>query len=159
MTTTLYPESELQMNTNFILCIEEIDTNNLRFPIDTRLFIGWDENNRDFFIRGKRQDTLRSSYVPFAFNSDSSRDLFDIIKFIVGDNNINIILYNFNNTYDKEIDELTYEFFEEQMNSNYEIGGYNDLKYTRKSMVRCLKMLRNSYTWDNNQQLMEESGY
>jgi hypothetical protein len=138
------------MDTEFILCIEELDSNNDRFPIDTRLFIGWNDPNNCYFVRGRRQDTRRSAYIPYAFNCDSTRDLFDIIKFIVGDNNINIILYNFNNTYDKDTDYLTYEFFEEHMNTNYEIGGYDDLKCSRKSMVRWLRMLQNSYALDNS---------
>ena len=150
MTTTSYPESDLQMDTEFILCIEEQDAENHRFPIDTRLFIGWNDPHNYYFVRGKRQDTRRSAFVPFAFNCGSSHELFDIIKFIIGNNNINIVLYNFNNTYDKEVNELTYEFFENQMNSNYEIGGYNDLQFTRKSMVRWLRMLQNSYALDNS---------
>ena len=150
MATTLYPETELQMDTEFILCIEEVDSDNNRYPIDTRLFICWNEPHNSYFVRGRRQDTQRSAYVPFAFNCDSSRALFDIIKFIVGYNNINIILYNFNNTYDMDLDDLTYEFFEKHMNTNYEIGGYNDLKCRRKNMIRWLRMLQNSYALVNS---------
>ena len=150
MATTLYPETELQMDTEFILCIEEVDSDNNRYPIDTRLFICWNEPHNSYFVRGRRQDTQRSAYVPFAFNCASSRALFDIIKFIVGYNNINIILYNFNKTYDMDLDDLTYEFFEKHMNTNYEIGGYNDLKCRRKNMIRWLMMLQNSYALVNS---------
>ena len=150
MTTFLYPDSEIQMDTSFILCIEELDPNYLRFPIDTRLFIGWNDPLHCYFVRGKRQDTRSARFVPFAFNCDSSRDLYDIIKFIVGDHKINVTLYNFNNTYGTSMNELTYEFFEQQMDSNYEIAGFEDISCTRSYIVKSLRMLQNTYALDND---------
>lgn len=150
MTTFLYPDSEIQMDTSFILCIEELDPNNLRFPIDTRLFIGWNDILNCYFVRGKRQDTRRTQFVPFAFNCDSSRDLYDIIKFILGQHKINVTLYNFNNTFASSMDDLTYEFFEQQMDSNYEISGFENFSYTRSYIVKSLRMLQNSYAWDTS---------
>ena len=151
MATFLYPDSEIQMDTSFILCIEELDPDNSRFPIDTRLFIGWNDTLDCYFVRGKRQDTRRSQFVPFAFNCESSRDLYKIIKFIVADNKINVTLYNFNNTFGTTImDDLTYEFFEQQMDSNYEIAGYDNICCTRSYIVNCLRMLQNSYALDND---------
>ena len=145
--TNFYNDSELQMDTQFILCIEELEIN-AEFPVDTRLFIGWDENTQDYFIRGKRQDTNKSNFVPFAFHCDSSNELYDFIKFVMPDRRVNIILYNFNNTEDNDTEILTYEFFENLMDKNYEISGFNDIKIKRSRMVNHLKMLRNMYNWD-----------
>ena len=51
MTEFLYNDSELQMDTCLILCIEELDLDNSVSPIDTRLFIGWNNELSDFLIR------------------------------------------------------------------------------------------------------------
>lgn len=150
MAEYFYNDSELQMNTTFILCIEELHDTNHSFPIDTRLFIGWDEQNDDFFIRGRRQDRNSRDFVPFAFHCETSHELYDFIKFTMSNNRANVILYNFNNTDKINIDELTYEFFENLIDKNYEISGYDDIRLNRSRIVKYLRMLRNTYNWDNS---------
>lgn len=150
MADYVYNDSELQIDTTFILCIEELDPSNSQFLIDTRLFIGWDEEKCDFFVKGRRQDTKNNNFVPFAFHCESSNDLYDFIKFTMSSNNVNVILYNFNNTVYISNDELTYEFFERGMNKDYEISGYDDIRLTRPLIVKCLRMLRNTYNWEND---------
>ena len=145
MEQSLYPDSELQMNTQMILCLEECDDHNKNFPVDTRLFIGWDEGKRNFFVRGKRQDTHSTNFVPFTFNCNSKNILYDYIKFTVDKNRINVILFNYNNTCAKNVDELTYEFFESQKDHDYEIGGYDRMKLNRERIVTNLRMLQKVY--------------
>lgn len=139
----LYNDSELQMNTKFILCVTEIDKEYTDFPIDMQLFIGWDETTRDYFVRGKRQDTAKTDFVPFAFHCKSSKHLYDFIKSCIHYNRINITLYNFNNIEPNKPYNLTYEFFESQMDNNYVITGYDytDAKY----LVNYIRLLKKMY--------------
>jgi hypothetical protein len=146
MASFVYNESELQMDSQMILCIEENDGTS----IDTRLFIGWDEIENNFFVRGRRQDTRTSSYIPYAFHCDYSRDLYDFIEFTVGKSGSkSIVLYNFNNIQSLDVSELSYEFFEENLDKNYEIAAYDDVKIKRSKIVKYLRMIRNMYNYDN----------
>jgi hypothetical protein len=149
MTDFAYTDSELQMDTQFILCIEECDDTNLFSTVDTRLFIGWDLSDEDYFVRGRRQDTRSSDYVPYAFRCESARDLYDFISFVMGESRVNVILYNFNNMDKMNVDEgATYEFFEENIDKNYEVAGYDDCSLKKSEILKYLRFLRNTYNWE-----------
>ena len=153
MTDFLYNDSELQMDSKLILCIEQQDTT--REPtnsVDTRLFIGWSCQDNDYFVRGKRQDIGVTEFVPYAFRCEHTDELYDFIEFAVGPySDASIVLYNYNNidnlsTVDD--DELTYEFFEENMDRNYEIAAYDEVTLTRRQITKYLRMLKNTYNWE-----------
>jgi hypothetical protein len=141
MEDSVYNDSELQMDTQLILCFEERDENNETSPIDIRLFIGWSRDN-SFFVRGKRQDYRMGSYVPFAFHTESVKVLGSFIELTTGLSNMNIILYNFNNMTDLKTKELTYEFFDEQLDKNYEICAYDKMRLTQKKLIDYLRILK-----------------
>ena len=141
MENFIYNDSELQMDTQLILCFEERDDDNATSPIDTRLFIGWSRDNY-FFVRGKRQDYIMGRYVPFVFHTDSVKDLCNFIELTIGLSNMNIILYNFNNIIDLKDKELTYEFFDEQLDKNYEICAYDKIRLTKKKLINYLRILK-----------------
>jgi hypothetical protein len=145
MSELLYNDSELQMNSQLILCIEENEDKNDKIITDTRMFIGWDNDHKNYFVRGKREDTKTSSCVPYGFKCDSKESLNDFVKFILGDSNINIILYNFNNINEMDYTDLTYEFFENNMDRNYEITGYDNVKLRHKQFQTLLLLLKNMY--------------
>ena len=149
MSSFLYNDSEMQMDTSLILCIEDHDDPSDKSSIDTRLFIGWDWSNGDYFIRGKRQDTEVSHYVPFAFHCDSTSSFIDFLKLSMGLNSFkSITLYNFNNLEGLDTDsELTYEFFEEHMDHQYEISGYDYIKISNRELKSYLRILQNIYNW------------
>jgi len=149
MTDFAYTDSELQMDTQFILCIEECDDTNLFSTVDTRLFIGWDLSDKDYFVRGRRQDTKTSDYVPYAFRCESAQDLYDFIGFVIGEAHVNVILYNFNNMNEMNVDVgATYEFFEENINKNYEVAGYDNCSLKKSEILKYLRFLRNTYNWE-----------
>lgn len=157
MDTYLYNDSDLQMDSKLILCIEEYDNREEQNFIDTRLFIGWSNQDNDYFVRGKRQDIGSIEFVPYAFRCDSTDELFDFIEFVVGPGkNKSVTLYNFNNidtnsnfsVENLKDDELTYEFFEENMDKNYEIVAYDGIKIRRSQFKKYLRMLKNMYNWD-----------
>lgn len=144
----LYNDSALQTSSKLILCVEEINDRGL---IDNRLFIGWSREDNDYFIRGKRQDSFVSNYVPYAFQCETTDALYDFIKFVVGTRNTSsVILYNYNNIYPLSPNkELTYEFFEENIDKNYEIAGYDGIKLKRKYIKNILRIMKNMYNMYN----------
>ena len=151
MAEFIYNDSELQMDTHFILCIEEHDNKKDRKSIDTRLFIGYSSRDDDYFVRGKRQDIGSREFVPYAFRCESTNDLYDIIEFVVGcRRRTSIILYNFNNLNEYLHDELTYDFFESHIDRNYEVAAYDNIRLKRSKITTYLRMLKNSYNWDNS---------
>ena len=79
MTDFFYADSDIQTQTQLILCIEECDNNN-NCPVDTRLFIGYSRNSETFFVRGRRDDTKISNYVPYGFECIYENDLYEFIK-------------------------------------------------------------------------------
>ena len=139
-----YNDSNLQMNSQLILCIKEHDNTKDKSSIDTIMFIGWSYTDNLYYIRGKRQDISDKNFVPYAFKCENEIDIYNFIEFVVGSNNTSsIILYNFNNISEMECNDITYEFLEEHMDINYEIAGYDKVKVARLEIVKCLKMLKN----------------
>ena len=141
MSNFIYNDSNLQMNSQLILCIKEHDSKKNINSIDTVMFIGW---NNGYYIRGKRQDTCANNFVPYAFNCNNDYELYDFIEFVIGcRKSSSIMLYNFNNISEMECNDITYEFLEEHLDINYEIAGYDNVKLTRLEILKCLKMLKN----------------
>lgn len=133
-----YNESELQSQSQLVLFIEELSKDNYSI-IKRRLFIGWDKDNLTFFIRGRVYDELT---VPFSFKNDSMTSVYDFVKFIFYKNPVNIVLYNYNNLCDKDIDSLPYEFFEYLLEESHEISGYDADVIQFKRFMRLLKLLK-----------------
>ena len=50
MTDFFYADSDIQTQTQLILCIEECDSSNTNSQVDTRLFIGWNIKDKDYFV-------------------------------------------------------------------------------------------------------------
>lgn len=141
-----YNDSNLQMNSQLILCIKEYDNTKDKSSVDTIMFIGWSYTDNLYYIRGKRQDISDKNFVPYAFKCENEIDLYNFIEFVVGSNNTSsIILYNFNNISEMECNDITYEFLEENMDINYEIAGYDKVKVARLEIVKCLKLLKNVF--------------
>lgn len=150
-----YGDSELQPESKLILCIEEHDNRKDPYSVDTRLFIGWSNKDNDYFIRGKREDIGSNKFVPYAFRCDSPDELYDFIEFAVGaQSDTSIVLYNNINMNSKNSaslknDDLTYEFFEENMDRNYEIAAYDRVNLKRVQIKKYLRMLKNMYNLNN----------
>jgi hypothetical protein len=147
--SNLYSDSENQMNTKLILCIEERDNKKDYSTIDNLIFIGWSEETERYFVRGRRQDLGDSDSVPYALNCNNADDLYDFLEFVVGaKGRKNIIIYNYNNTTDLKENDMTYEFFEMYVDSNYEIAGYNNIKISRPVITKTIRILKNMYNDD-----------
>lgn len=156
MEVFVYNDSDIQMNSKLILCIEEHDDIKKTKSVDTRLFIGWSNLDNDFFIRGKRVDIGTKEFVPYAFHCNSIDKLYDFIEFVIGSkSNTSIILYNYNNIdvnsreqHVQNNDELTYDFFEKYMDKNYEITAYDKVRLDRVQIKKYLNLLKYIYNWE-----------
>jgi hypothetical protein len=149
----MYNDSKLQMDSTLILCIEEHDDKRDKESIDTRLFVGWSNDDDAYFVRGKRQDIGNHEFVPYAFHFGSSTELYDFINVVVGNRKTtSIILYNYNNidSLNTTNDKLTYEFFEENMDKRYILAAYDNVKLKKRQITKYLSMLKNTYNCDNS---------
>lgn len=147
----LYNDSNLQTDSRLILCIEEFEIANKTNSMDNRIFIGWNREDNDYYLRGKRMDTAIRQFVPYAFHCDTTDALCDFIKFAIGPRkSTSVVLYNYNNIYPMcPTSELTYEFFEENIDRNYEIAAYDNIKLNRNYLKNVLRILKNMYNYEN----------
>jgi len=153
--TNVYLDSDLQHSSQMVLCIEEIDgRKGKETEVDTRIFIVYDYDCSGWHIFGKRTDTKTFTSVPFKFLSFSRKDIWNFIEFVIGNaftitefnrENCNIMLYNYNNLDELCLDDLTYEFFENNKDDSYEISGYDGISLTRKNIYNMLYMLEKFY--------------
>ena len=154
---TQYLDSDLQHSSQMVLCIEEMDGRiGKEKNVDTRLFIVYDYDCGGWHIFGKRTDTKNVSSVPFKFISFSKKDIWNFIEFVIGktfvdspssyyNENCSIMMYNYNNLDEHCLDDLTYEFFENDMNTSYEISGYDDVSLSKSYIYKMLDMLEMFY--------------
>ncbi len=152
-----YLDSDLQHSSQMVLCIEELDGRPGKEKlVDTRLFIVYDYESSGWHIFGKRTDTKTLSCVPFKFISFSKKDIWTFIEFVIGKTfiplngssyheNCSIMMYNYNNLDEHNIDDLTYEFFENDMNTSYEISGYDEISLSKNYIYKMLDMLEMFY--------------
>ena len=126
-----YKDSDLQFDSKLVLCIEECEYDNTVINnIDHRMFIVWSPLQNTFCIKGKRQNVGGRDYPPYSFCFESINSVVEFINSLTCDNKINVTLYNYNNIDGLESDSpqdclynLDYEFFEINMDPNYELSG------------------------------------
>uniref|UniRef100_A0A6C0IWN8 Uncharacterized protein n=1 Tax=viral metagenome TaxID=1070528 RepID=A0A6C0IWN8_9ZZZZ len=153
-----YLDSDLQHTSQMVLCIEEMDGRpGKEKDVDTRVFIVFDYECGGWHILGKRTDTRSISSVPFKFLSFSPEDIWTFMELIIGKafmpmpsrnsfENCSISIYNFNNLNEcEDLDDLTYEFFEENMDKSYEIAAYDEVSLSKRYIVRVLEMMEKFY--------------
>jgi hypothetical protein len=136
-----YTETELQSNSKLVLFIEELSKNNDEI-VERKIFICFDNVSSTFFIKGKVVDSDGVNYVPFSFSHSSRSNIYQFIKFIVDKCPVNLVLYNYNNLLDKDIETLPYEFFEHLLDESYEIAGYDKDTIYRKRFINLLNVLK-----------------
>jgi hypothetical protein len=134
------------------MCIEEYDDNEkgrMSGNIDTRMFIYYDNRDKEFNVFGRRPDMKNSDkeYVPYHFVTSNKKTLFEFVDCVTGfgETDKSITLYNYNNMYDKDNIDLdnSYEFMEENMDTEYIISAYDNTSLTREHFMKYLMMLKN----------------
>lgn len=127
--------------------IEEFDVDTQK--IDTTVYILYDKKKHQYVIRGRRAWTPQRQSQTYSFECDFAHELSDFLKYIICKyNTINEILYNYDNL-PQDANDITFDFLNEYDHADYEISGYNNLKFDKKKITRKLRMLRNVFNYYN----------
>lgn len=133
---------ELAVPDTLVLKIVEHDVD-LDRP-DTTLYVLYDNKTHRYVIRGKRNDDKIKSCT-YSFECEFDIDLTDFFEFLFDTTNrFSYILYNYDNLPETS-NEITFEFLNMHDNKDYELSGYDDQHYHRKTMLKNLSMLRNVF--------------
>lgn len=126
-----------------VLKLEEVECGTVN--LDNTMYIIYDKKNHNYLIRGRRRWTPKHQSCTYSFECEYANELADFIEYLVcPDNNVNEILYNYDNLSENP-NEITFDFLNEY--DHYEISGYNNKKLKRRRLLRNLRMLRNVYNY------------
>ena len=123
--------------------LEEFDSDNLQR--DTTMFIIYDNNNKEFIIRGRRA----TSDNPYAFTCRKEYDLVSFIEFVIGQKNLlSYTLYSFDDLPVNQAD-ITIELLETitDCKTKDEIAGYDNKPFNAKQLSDILKILQNVFNY------------
>jgi hypothetical protein len=128
-----------------VLKIEEREENtNL---VDTTLYVLYDKKYHNYVIRGRRRLSQKHLSCEYSFICENVYELVDFITFVISKKNLwTYVLYNYDNL-PIESDELTFDFLYNYDHGDYELGGYDNEKFSRSRLVKNLKMLRNVFNY------------
>ena len=117
--------------------------------LDTTVYVIYDKEEHNYVVRGKRSVINNIDACTYSFVCKDYRDLADFLSFVIcNKNKWTYVLYNYDNLpYDSN--DITYEFLKEHDSNVYELTGYNNTKYRRKTLCTILKMLRNVFNYYN----------
>ena len=89
------------------------------------------------------------SYGMIATAEKFTDDVYDFIETIMGNAaELTAKLYNYNNIIHYEYESITFDFFEDLLNNNYEIVSYTNEDVSKHRVVKNLKLLRKIYNWE-----------
>lgn len=130
-----------------VLKLEEVDINSKE--IDTVVFILYDAKKSEYVIRGQRTRTVTYDSCTYSFISNSIHDVVNFLQYVICKSNlVNETLYNYDNLSNNS-NNITFEFLQEYEDKEYELSGYNNLKLSKKRLVRNLQILRNVFNYYN----------
>jgi hypothetical protein len=130
-----------------VLKIEERDADS--GDLDTTVYVIYDKKEHNYVVRGKRCPVKYTDSCTYSFVCKDYRDLADFLSFVIcGKNLWTYVLYNYDN-FPYDSNDITYEFLKEYDTNVYELTGYNNTKYSRKTLCKTLRMLRNVFNYYN----------
>ena len=119
---------------------EEIDSD--VGQLDQSVFVFYDQSIETYVIRGRRRNTSKIQSCTFSYECDNEHDASDFLEYIFcKSNNINQILYNYDNFPD-DSNDITFEFLQEHEHKDYEISGYDNQTHSKKRFKHLLRMIR-----------------
>jgi hypothetical protein len=111
---------------------------------DTTMYVIYDKAINRYVIRGKR---YVESSCAYSFECECAPDLLDFMEFCLDSTNkFSFILYNYDNLPETS-NEITFEFLNKYDSMEYEISGYDNQRFERKSMLKYLRMLRTVFNY------------
>jgi len=110
--------------------------------IDMACYIVYDEDEGEFLITGMRDVENKKWGEPYKFYCRKKKHAMDFIQSIFDmRNDLTMILYNYDELYDKydSFDELSFYDFDKKSTRKREITGYNNVKLTDPSLLNYIK--------------------
>jgi hypothetical protein len=128
-----------------VMKIEEFEFDSTNDKIDTTIYILYDQKMKHYVIRGKRRDTDKHPAVEYSFNCTKAGDLESFLSFIICKKNYwSSSLYNYDNL-PYYSNNISYDFLQKHASTEYEISGYDKQLYSKKELIKNLKMLKNVF--------------
>ena len=143
----MYNDTELQNYSKLVISIKEYDepiVGNDTENTDMSMYIYFDETVDNYVLFGRRSDRKdsKNEFVPFRFQSKSKRELVHFIMLVIDpETRVSFEIYNYNNLGDYDFQEITYEFMEDNVDSQYEICAYDNYKLGKKTLYKHLSLL------------------
>ena len=117
--------------------------------IDTTLFILYDKNEEYYIITGKR-NTIKGKIEPepYKFYCKYSSEINDFISIVICKHSkINYTLYNYDDLPNNS-DEIDFNYLKYlDDNIGYELAGYDDQKYSKKDIMKYLRIIKNVFNY------------
>jgi hypothetical protein len=111
--------------------------------LDTSMYILYDANAETFVIRGKRPD----SWETYSFYCDNPFSTADFVSTVICKGNLwTYTLYNCDNLPDSS-DDITFGTLEYSVRKENEITAYDKLPYSRKTLTKMLRIIKNVYNF------------
>ena len=111
--------------------------------VDTTVYVLFDQRKHKYIVRGQRRWTPRYQSCSYSFDCEHIWDLVYFLQYVIcPGNRVNEVLYNYDNLPD-DSNKITYEFLHDHDHEDYEISGYNKIKFRTKRLFNNLIMLRN----------------
>jgi hypothetical protein len=130
-----------------VLKLEEVESTTKK--VDTTVYIFYDKKEHNYVIRGQRRWSPIHQSTAYSFVSENVNDLADFLQYVIcKSSTVNEILYNYDN-FPVDSNDITFDFLNEYDHQDYEISGYNNQKFGRKSLLKNLRMLRNVFNYYN----------
>lgn len=129
-----------------VLKIEEHDIEENDKLVST-LYVLYDKMEHHYVIRGQALCSSNKPLDPFSFICEDADDLASFISFVICKENLwTYVLYNYDNLPD-DSNDITFGFLKDCDSQTYEIAGYNKLFYSKKQLMRNLRMLRKVFNY------------
>jgi hypothetical protein len=149
----LVEDLDTLQNSCLVLCIEERGDNNYN-QIDTRLFVTYDFVEETFVLYGKRENKLDSEdghiqtmFRPLFFRFTKKHEIYNCIELLISrESNCSYTLYNYDNM-PYNCDTVNYYDLADNMNFNYELVMYDDVKIRRHKLMPILSTIRQAFNF------------
>jgi hypothetical protein len=133
-------DTEYSVPDCLVFKFEEIDSDLEK--LDQSVFVFYDQSIETYVIRGRRRCSPKIQSCTFSYECDNEDDTADFLEYLFcSTNNVNQILYNYDNFPD-DSNDITFEFLLEHEHKDYEISGYNNQTHSKKRFKRLLRMIR-----------------
>ena len=139
--------SEYTVPDCLVLKLEEVDINSQE--VDTVIYILYDIKKKEYVIRGQRRKTTIYNSCTYSFVCNYTDDLVNFLQYVICKSNlVNETLYNYDNLSNNS-NNITFEFLQEYEDKDYELSGYNNMKLTKKRLLKNLQILKNVFNYYN----------